>query len=66
MSTFGGCQPTTHTDLDSGAELASPAALWTLVRRLPRLVLDPENPPQRRSGSLMFRGFQTLPVLTAF
>jgi len=27
MSAFGGCQPTTNTDLDFGAELASPAAL---------------------------------------
>jgi cytochrome P450 len=48
------------------ARLELAAALSTLLRRLPRLALDPENPPQRRSGSLMFRGFQTLPVLTSF
>jgi cytochrome P450 PksS len=47
------------------ARLELEAALLTLFRRLPRLALDPENPPQRRSGSLMFRGFQTLPVLTS-
>jgi cytochrome P450 len=40
-------------------------ALLTLFRRLPRLALDPENPPRRRSGSLMFRGFHSLPVLTS-
>jgi cytochrome P450 len=38
-------------------------ALLTLFRRLPRLALDLEDPPRRRSGSLMFRGFHTLPVL---
>jgi cytochrome P450 len=47
------------------ARLELEAALLTLFRRLPRLTLDPENPPRRRSGSLMFRGFQTLPVLTS-
>jgi cytochrome P450 len=41
-------------------------ALLTLFRRLPRLALDPENPPRRRTESLMFRGFQTLPVLTSY
>jgi cytochrome P450 len=40
-------------------------ALSTLFRRLLRLALDPENPPRRRSGSLMFRGFHSLPVLTS-
>jgi cytochrome P450 len=40
-------------------------ALLTLFRRLPRLALDPENPPRRRAGSLMFRGFRSLPVLTS-
>jgi cytochrome P450 len=38
-------------------------ALLALFRRLPRLALDPDNPPARRSGSLMFRGFHSLPVL---
>jgi cytochrome P450 len=32
----------------------------------PGLALDPESPSQRRFGALMFRGFQTLPVLTSF
>jgi cytochrome P450 len=40
-------------------------ALLTLFRRLPRLALDPEDPPRRRTGSLMFRGFDSLPVLTS-
>jgi cytochrome P450 len=40
-------------------------ALLTLFRRLPRLALDPGNPPRRRAGSLMFRGFRSLPVLTS-
>jgi cytochrome P450 len=48
------------------ARLELEAALWTLFRRLPRLALDPEDPPRRRTGSLMFRGFQALPVLTSF
>jgi cytochrome P450 len=47
------------------ARLELEVALLTLFRRLPRLALDPENPPRRRSGSLMFRGFQALPVLTS-
>jgi cytochrome P450 len=40
-------------------------ALLTLFRRLPRVALDPENPPRRRLGSLMLRGFRSLPVLTS-
>jgi cytochrome P450 PksS len=40
-------------------------ALSTLLRRLPRLALDPEDPPRRRSGSLMFRGFRSLPGRTS-
>jgi cytochrome P450 PksS len=47
------------------ARLELEAALLTLFRRRPRLALDPGNTPRRRSGSLMFRGFQTLPVLTS-
>jgi cytochrome P450 len=56
-----------HACMGGGlARLELEAALLTLCRRLPRLALDPENPPRRRPGSLMFRGFQTLPVLTSF
>jgi cytochrome P450 len=40
-------------------------ALSTLIRRLPGLALDPEDPPRRRPGSPMFRGFHSLPVLTS-
>src|SRR5262249_13071575 len=40
-------------------------ALLALFRRLPHLALDPENPPRRRPGSMMFRGFRSLPVLTS-
>jgi cytochrome P450 len=47
------------------ARLELELALLTLFRRLPRLALDPEDPPRRRSASLMFRGFHTLPVLTS-
>jgi pimeloyl-[acyl-carrier protein] synthase len=47
------------------ARLELEIALVTLFRRFPHLALDPDNPPTRRSGSLMFRGFQTLPVLTS-
>jgi cytochrome P450 len=47
------------------ARLELEIALLTLFLRLPRLALDPENPPRRRSGSLMFRGFLTLWVLTS-
>jgi cytochrome P450 PksS len=47
------------------ARLELEIALRTLFRRLPGLTLDPADPPRRRSGSLMFRGFQTLPVLTS-
>ena len=46
------------------ARLEMEIALLTLFHRLPRLALDPQNPPRRRCESLMFRGFQTLPVLT--
>jgi cytochrome P450 PksS len=56
-----------HACAGSGlARLELEAALLTLFRRLPRLALDPENAPRRRTGSLMFRGFQSLPVLTSF
>jgi cytochrome P450 PksS len=48
------------------ARLELEAALLTIFRRLPRLALDPENPPRRRSESLMFRGFQALPVLISY
>lgn len=37
-------------------------ALTTLCRRLPSLHLGP-NPPRRRCSSLVFRGFEALPVL---
>jgi cytochrome P450 PksS len=47
------------------ARLELELALLTLFRRLPRLALDSANPPRRRTGSLMFRGFDTLPVLTS-
>jgi cytochrome P450 PksS len=47
------------------ARLELEVALLTLFRRLPRLALDPEDPPRRRPGALMFLGFQTLPVLTS-
>jgi cytochrome P450 len=40
-------------------------AIATLFRCLPRLALDPEDPSRRRSGSLMFRGFHSLPVLAS-
>jgi cytochrome P450 len=40
-------------------------ALLTLFRRLPRLALDPDDPPRQRCESLMFRGFRTLPVRTS-
>jgi cytochrome P450 len=36
-------------------------ALGRLVRRLPRLRFD-EEPPRRRSDSLVFRGLESLPV----
>jgi cytochrome P450 PksS len=40
-------------------------ALLTLFSRLPRLALDSEDPPRRRSGSLMFRGFRSLTARTS-
>jgi cytochrome P450 len=40
-------------------------ALLTLFSRLPRLALDPEDLPRRRSGSLMFRGFSSFTVRTS-
>jgi cytochrome P450 PksS len=46
------------------ARLELEIALFALFRLLPHLAIDPENPPRRRRDSLMFRGFQTLPVLT--
>lgn len=38
-------------------------AFSTLVRRIPNLRLDEENPPRRRATQLMMRGFTSLPVL---
>jgi cytochrome P450 len=55
-----------HACAGSGlARLELEVALPSLLRRLPRLALDPHDPPRRRPGSPMFRGFQALPVLTS-
>ena len=37
--------------------------LRTLLRRMPKLRLDPDNAPARRTENLAFRGFYRLPVL---
>ncbi len=37
--------------------------LRTLLQRMPKLRLDPDNAPVRRTESLAFRGFSRLPVL---
>src|SRR5262249_10249908 len=39
-------------------------ALLTLFRRLPPLAPDPQDPPPRRSRSLIFPGFRALPLRT--
>jgi cytochrome P450 PksS len=52
-----------HACLGAGlARMELEIALATLFRRLPRLSVDPRNPPRRRD-SLMFRGFDSLPLL---
>jgi cytochrome P450 PksS len=53
-----------HACLGMGlARLELQLALQALLQRFVRLRLDPENPPRRRSGTLLFRGFDTLPTV---
>jgi cytochrome P450 PksS len=55
-----------HSCLGMGlARLELEVALLTLFRRFPRLRLDPENPPRRRSETLFFRGFDALLAVTS-
>jgi cytochrome P450 PksS len=55
-----------HACLGMGlARLELEVALGTLMRRFPRLRLDPENPPRRGRETLFFRGFAALPVVTS-
>jgi cytochrome P450 PksS len=56
----------THACLGMGlARLELEVALLALFRRSPGVRLDPDRPPRRRCQTLFFRGFATLPVVTA-
>jgi cytochrome P450 PksS len=53
-----------HACLGMGlARLELQLALQVLFQRFPRLRLDPEDPPRRRSGTVLFRGFDVLPTV---
>jgi cytochrome P450 len=55
-----------HTCLGMGlARLELEVALLTLFQRFPYLRFNPDRPPRRRWETLFFRGFATLPVVTA-
>jgi cytochrome P450 len=55
-----------HACLGMGlARLELEVALLALFRRFPRLRLDPNAPAQRRRGTLFFRGFDSLPIVTS-
>jgi cytochrome P450 PksS len=55
-----------HACLGMGlARLELEVALLTLFRQFPCLRLDPADPPRRRCETLMFRGFELLPVVAS-